>query len=322
MIEQIFPDIFRMEIPLPGNPLKAVNSYVIKGDQRFLIIDTGMNMPACREAMAAGLSKLAVDLNKTDFFITHLHADHLGLVSELAVPAAKIYFNYPDAEIMKNTHQWDDVGATAMINGFSAEEVESALQKHPGRKYFKPGPLNYTPLREGDQISIGRYVFQCVETPGHTPGHLCLYEATEKIFFSGDHILEDITPNISMWADVGNPLQEYLDSLDKISLMEISGVFPGHRRIFTDHRKRIAELKKHHQIRAEEILAILKMGPRNAYQVASQMTWDIDCKTWDDFPAPQKWFASGEALSHLQYLMLENKLAREMVKGKAYYFPV
>jgi glyoxylase-like metal-dependent hydrolase (beta-lactamase superfamily II) len=319
LIEQVFPDIFRMEIPLPGNPLKAVNSYVIKGDQRFLIIDTGMNMPACREAMAAGLTELAVDLNKTNFFITHLHADHLGLVSELARPAAIIYFNYPDAEIMKNTHQWDEVGATALTNGFSKEEVESALQKHPGRKYFKPSPLNYTPLREGNNISIGRYVFQCIETPGHTPGHLCLYEATQKIFFSGDHILEDITPNISMWSDSGNPLQEYLASLDKINLMEISHVFPGHRRIFTDHRKRIAELKKHHQIRAEEILAILKSGSRNAYQVASQMTWDIDCKKWEDFPAPQKWFASGEALSHLQYLLMENKLRRGMVKSKAYY---
>ena len=153
MIEQIFPDIFRMEIPLPGNPLKAVNSYVIKGDHRFLIIDTGMNMSACREAMAAGLSELAVDLNKTDFFITHLHADHLGLVSELARPAVKIYFNYPDAEILRNLHQWDDVKATALNNGFSTEEVESALQKHPGRKYFKPSPLNYAPLRE-EQVPL------------------------------------------------------------------------------------------------------------------------------------------------------------------------
>jgi len=319
MIEEIFPNIFLMEIPLPGNPLKAVNSYVIKGDERFLIIDTGMNMPACRAAMAAGLAELAVDLDKTDFFITHLHADHLGLVSELAVKSAKIYFNYPDEKIMKNIHQWGEVRATALANGFSEEEVESALQKHPGRKYFKQSPLNYTPLREGDHVSIGYYVFQCIETPGHTNGHLCLYEATEKIFFSGDHILEDITPNISMWADDGNPLQDYMDSLDKIAGFDIRHVFPGHRRIFTDHRKRIAELKKHHQIRAEEVLAILKRGSQNAYQVASQMTWDIDCKKWEDFPAPQKWFASGEALSHLQYLLAENKLKKEIVKEVVSY---
>jgi len=43
MIEQILPDLYRMEIPLPVNPLKALNSYVIKTANRFLIIDTGMN---------------------------------------------------------------------------------------------------------------------------------------------------------------------------------------------------------------------------------------------------------------------------------------
>ncbi|HPK54485.1 MAG TPA: MBL fold metallo-hydrolase [Smithellaceae bacterium] len=319
MIEQVFPDIFRMEIPLPHNPLKAVNSYVIKGDRRFLIIDTGMNRPECRQAMDEGLAELSVDLKKTDFFVTHLHADHLGLVVDLASVSAEIYFNHPDERIMKNPHHWDNLRCTALINGFSREEADSALQKHPGRKYFKQGALNYTLLREGDHITIGRYDFRCIETPGHTSGHLCLYEAKEKLFFSGDHILEDITPNIAMWAADGNPLQEYMDSLDKIDGLDIRLVFPGHRRIFSGHRKRIAELKKHHQARAEEILVILRNGGLNAYQVASQMTWDIDCKRWEDFPVPQKWFAAGEALSHLQYLLAGNKLRRETGEGGIYY---
>lgn len=319
MIEQIFPDIFRMEIPLPGNPLKAVNSYVIKGDRRFLIVDTGMNRPECRKAMDEGIAELSVDLRKTDFFITHLHADHLGLVSDLVYPQSKIYFNYPDEALMKNPHHWDDVRNTALNNGFTEEEVDSALAKHPGRKYFKDAPLSYTLLKEGDQIAIGRYVFDCVETPGHTDGHLCLYDAREKIFFSGDHILEDITPNISMWADGGNPLQDYMNSLDKIYGFDIRRVFPGHRRIFSDHRRRIDELKKHHVIRAEEILNILEKAHQSAYEVAAQMTWDIDCRTWDDFPAPQKWFASGEALSHLQYLLARNKVKRETTGEKIYY---
>jgi len=40
MIEEIFKDFFRLEIPLPRSPLKALNSYLIKGEDRFLIIDT------------------------------------------------------------------------------------------------------------------------------------------------------------------------------------------------------------------------------------------------------------------------------------------
>jgi glyoxylase-like metal-dependent hydrolase (beta-lactamase superfamily II) len=81
MIDEVRPSIFRMEIPLPDNPLKAINSYVIKGEDHFLMIDTGMNRPECMEVMQASLRELRVDLEKTDFFVTHVHADHFGLIS-------------------------------------------------------------------------------------------------------------------------------------------------------------------------------------------------------------------------------------------------
>ncbi|MBP1716563.1 MAG: Zn-dependent hydrolase, glyoxylase, partial [Deltaproteobacteria bacterium] len=77
MIDEVRPRIFRMEIPLPANPLKAINSYVIKGEDRFLMIDTGMNRSECLEVMESSLKELRIDLEKTDFFVTHLHADHL-----------------------------------------------------------------------------------------------------------------------------------------------------------------------------------------------------------------------------------------------------
>ncbi len=54
--------------------------------------------------------------------------------------------------------------------------------------------------------------------------------------------------------------------------------------------------------RAEEVLTILNGAPKNAFQVASEMTWDIDCDSWDRFPLAQKWFATGEAIAHLRYL--------------------
>src|SRR5512137_1111777 len=100
MIDEVWPQIFRTEIPLPANPLRAINSYLIKGKDRFLMIDTGMNRPECLEAMNASLKELRADLEKTDFFVTHLHADHLGLISELARPSSRVYFNFPDAEVV------------------------------------------------------------------------------------------------------------------------------------------------------------------------------------------------------------------------------
>jgi glyoxylase-like metal-dependent hydrolase (beta-lactamase superfamily II) len=319
MSEELFPNIFRQEIPLPGNPLKAINSYVIKGDGRFLMIDTGMNRPECKEAMEASLKTLEVDLGKTDFFITHLHADHLGLVSELANASSKIYFNYPDAEIVGNEGLWEVILESARINGFPESDLRAALSRHPGRMYHARRPLEFTLLREGNKIEIGDYSFRCVETPGHTHGHMCLYEPDKKIFFSGDHILESITPNISLWSEGDDPLKMYLESLDKIYNYDIAMVLPGHRKPFAHHRRRIDELKKHHDARNREVLSILEKNTMNAYQVASRMTWDIDCDSWEDFPLPQQWFASGEALAHLQYLDGKGKIKRLMQDGKALY---
>ena len=319
MIEEVFSNIFRTEIPLPGNPLKAINSYLIRGKDRFLMVDTGMNRVECMEAMQSSLQELQVDLKQTDFFITHLHADHLGLVSELARDESKIYFNYPDTEIINNPNHWEDMAVSASKNGFPESDIQETISKHPGRKYHARQPLNFTLFKEGDHLRIGEYSFQCVETPGHTRGHMCLYESRTKLFFSGDHLLNDITPNISLWTENHNPLQQFLQSLDKIDTFNIDRVLPGHRKPFDDHRRRIAELKKHHELRNEEVMAILQTGRLSAYQVAGQMTWDIKCDRWEDFPLPQQWFASGEALAHLQFLQGEGRIKKETRDGKVFF---
>lgn len=319
IIDEVFPNIYRLEIPLPGNPLKAINSYLIKGDGRYLQIDTGMNRVECQEAMHYYLEKLKVDLKQVDFFITHLHADHLGLVSELAQKEAKIYFNYPDAQVINDPRHWEEMAETARRNGFPEVDILTAISRHPGKRYHARQPLELILLQEGDKIVIGDYTFICLETPGHTRGHMCLYEPNKHIFFSGDHLLNDITPNISLWSEDDDPLARYLQSLEKITAYDIELVLPGHRRPFINHRKRIQELKHHHEKRAEEVLSILKKGEQTAYQVAAQMTWDIDCARWEDFPLPQKWFASGEALAHLQYLQGLGKVKRKIIGEKAFF---
>ncbi len=322
MIEEVLPHLHKIEVPLPSNPLKALNSYVIKTRTKSLIIDTGMNREECMIAMNAGLRELDVDLNKTDFFITHLHADHLGLVSALATDTSTIYFNQPDADIImqtRNSEYWDAGLKFASMNGFPEKELKEALEKHPGYKYRAKGNLEFTTLRENDTMAVGDYLFRCVETPGHTKGHMCLYEPEEKMLVAGDHILVDITPNISSWNYEDDLLEEYLASLDKVYELDIKLVLPGHRRLFRDCKKRIQELQRHHQRRAEEVLCILEKGAMSSYQVASQMSWDIDSPSWDLFPVSQKWFATGEAISHLKYLD-EKGIVRREIRGNDIVF--
>ncbi len=318
MIEEILPNLYKIEVPLPQNPLKAINSYVIKAQEQSLIIDTGMNREECLSVISPGLKELDVDLNKADFFITHLHADHLGLVSTLATDTSKIYFNQPDADII-NSEMWEEYANFACINGFPEDELQRAIKNHPGYKYSLKGHLDFYILKEGDAISIGDYLFKCIETPGHTLGHMCLYEPDKKIFISGDHILSDITPNISLFSNEENPLKEYLTSLDKVYNFDVRLVLPGHRGAFKNFRERIQELKTHHRTRVNEVVSILEKGNKNAFQVASQMSWDIDCESWELFPVSQKWFATGEALAHLKYLEGEGKVRRE-IQGQKVVF--
>jgi len=269
--------------------------------------------------MQTGLRELGVRLRDTDFFITHLHADHFALVSRLATDTSLVYFNQPDAERHARGGVWDGMAAQARLHGFPERELQSALRNHPGFRYGSRLDMSLSILKQGDTVEIGEYGFICVETPGHTRGHMCLFEPDRKILFSGDHILGDITPNIQSWSDEWNPLREYLFSLDKVYEMDVEVVLPGHRSIFKNCRERIQELKSHHRKRAEEVLSILEKGSRNAFQVASQMSWDIISESWDLFPVSQKWFATGEAIAHLKYLEEKSLVFKEWVEGKIIY---
>ena len=320
MCDEILPNLFRIKIPLPKSPLKYLNSYVIRHAEKNLIIDTGLNRKECLEAMQSGLQQLGVDLRQSDIFITHLHADHFGLVSKLASDSSTILFSRPEKELMESWEGFDVMIVYAGKNGFPKNQLKAALSKHPGARYGADWIPELKTLEDGDAVSVGEYQFRCVETPGHTMGHICLYEPTQKLLVAGDHILIDITPNIQCWSDLHNPLKYYLASLDKVFKFEIDLVLPGHRRLIDDHRARINELKAHHRNRLNEVLDILTAGSQHAFQIASQMTWDLATKSWDHFPVAQKWFATGEAIAHLRYLEEEGKVSRKVEDELTVFF--
>ncbi len=302
MVQELRPNLFLIQVPLPNSPLKYLNSYVVRSDDRHLIIDTGLNRKECYDALTDGLKEIGVALEKSDFFITHLHADHFGLVSKLVTDTSQVYFNRPDAEIIEARGWWEPMLAYAGKHGFPEDQLRKAIEQHPGYKHSSDWVPDMRMLNDGDIIEVGAYRFECVHTPGHTVGHTCLYEREKKIFVAGDHILIDITPNIQCWSDEQDPLGSYLESLDRVIDLDIELVLPGHRRIIENHRARVDELKEHHRHRCDEILNILQEDTLSAYDVAAHMTWDIKCDSWEEFPIAQKWFATGEAIAHLRYL--------------------
>jgi len=321
MIEQIAEGLYKIEIPLPDMALQSINSYVIKDGNRNLIIDTGMDVKECKQTMLAGLREIGVDLEKTDFFITHFHIDHFSLAPVLIADHSTIYFNRTECagiDWVGSDNFLPDLVNSGRMSGFPEGELQKALAFHAANKH-NWRDLPFTFLKDGDALNIGDYQFKCVTTPGHSKGHTCLYEPDKKIFISGDHLLGEITPAILSRYDDENPLKQYLSSLDRVYELDIELVLPGHKGILRNCRERIRELKDHHRQRGDEAFSILEEGSKDAYQVASRMTWNIDCESWNSFPALQKFFATGETIAHLKYLEEEGIIRKEMREQKVVY---
>ena len=64
MAEQLDQNLWKLDIPLVGNPLKNLNSYLLTGGDRSLLIDTGFDQPTCLEAMETQLHAIGVDRSR------------------------------------------------------------------------------------------------------------------------------------------------------------------------------------------------------------------------------------------------------------------
>jgi len=310
MPEEVFPNVFRIEVPLPKNPLKFLNVYVLVGRDGTLVVDTGLNRPECREALQQGLEALGLDPERTSVFITHMHSDHSGLAPELSRRGARMMASRTDAAIINDRTGWEELMRFALACGLPEDRLREARDKHPGYKYRPIGAVEFEHISDGQIIDLGSFRLRCLITPGHTAGHACLYEPDQQLFLAGDHILEEITPNISQWQDGINPLSDYLQSLDRVSGLAVGLVLPGHRRLFSGFRARIEALKAHHERRLQEVLGLLDSQPQTPYQLASRMQWDMSYASWQDFPIAQQWFATGEALAHVSLLESRSQACR------------
>ena len=323
MVEEILPCLYRVVVPLPANPLREVNSFVLTSEDRNLIVDTGMNRIECQNTLEAGLAEIGVDLERTDFIATHYHTDHQGLVSTLIRDGSRAFMGEFDIPVMKvDFLQWAKGGALsdyAARCGFANHELEAMLENHPGAKYSSRTAVDWVPLRDGETFRVGHRTLRVVITPGHTYGHVCLYEPDEKIFFSGDHVLGDITPNIQAWSDDRDSLGFYLQNLERVGELEVELCLPGHRSLIENFGKRVAELAEHHRVRANEVMSILEKGSGSGYETAAQMSWDIEAPSWEEFPLMQRWFATGEAVAHIRYLEERGMVQRQTVDDRIVY---
>jgi len=329
-IQEIAPHIYQAPIPLADetiSELSHVNTYLIEGDNGWILIDCGWDLPGARQALDNVFSSLEISFsNLSKVILTHGHPDHAGQTGRIKQisPSTRIIMHRWEAELLETRY--------AGMEKFRAQTAE-ILKKNgiteSDMAFFKANPLpardfaNIAPadccLYGGEIIDCGRYHLEVIWTPGHSPGHICLYEPETQILFSGDHVLPGITTNVSYNAFSGdNPLGDYINALEKLRNLPVQSIHPAHEFSFTNLKTRADELVRHHIERENEIQAQMQNRECNAYEIAARLTWNVK-KSWDAFPAMHKQLAVCETLAHMEH-MRWGGLLRKIVRGETIRF--
>jgi glyoxylase-like metal-dependent hydrolase (beta-lactamase superfamily II) len=309
-VEKVRPGLWSIPVPLPNNSLRYVLVYLFETDRGPYLMDAGWNTDDAFGALSAGMREAGSDVADVQgVMVTHIHPDHYGLAGRIReVSGAWISLHPKDAELIHDRYDevddlLDRVAAALRRMGAPAEEL-APLQNAamPVRSLVDP-VLPDVLLEDGVQPEVPGWDLTAIWTPGHSPGHLCFYEARNQLMLSGDHVLPRITPNIPFHPQAGaNPLGDYLASLDKLEPYEVDEVLPAHEYRFEDLHARLEELRQHHRDRFAEIVAILSEGPHTGWDIATHMRWS---RPWDEIAGFMRRAAVGEAVSHLRKLEID-----------------
>jgi glyoxylase-like metal-dependent hydrolase (beta-lactamase superfamily II) len=320
---EIAPGIHQLQVPIPDNPLGHLNSYLIRGQNGWLMIDTGWYTPDAFNSLETGIKSLGLVLSDiSTIVLTHVHPDHFGLAGRIKhlSPRTELLAHRWEADLIESRYikfseLQDKMAAMLQRHGVPESELSTLRSASMPALRFVTVTLPDRVLYGGEIISTGTYDLEIIWTPGHSPGHICLFEAKNRLLFSGDHILPTITPNVSSHVQSGdNPLGDYLGALHKLRNLPAAKILPGHEHVFADLRGRIQEIIDHHRKREAEIRQAIERGPRNAYEISSRMAWNIPGLTWDQFPPLQKRFAVTETIAHLDLMRWEGR-AEKLVTG-------
>ncbi|MED0894641.1 MBL fold metallo-hydrolase [Aneurinibacillus migulanus] len=193
---------------------EKVHSFLLIGEEKAALIDTGLGID--------NIKRITDQLTDLPIFVltTHVHVDHIGNHGQFE----EIYVHEGDAD-------W-------LINGIKGLTIEQ-IRKDIARDITKPTPETFDPeiynpyqgdptglLQDGDVFDLGNRKLIILHTPGHSPGHICIYDETNGYLFTGD-LLYDETPIYAFYPST-NPV-DLINSLERISgISNIKKIYGSH----------------------------------------------------------------------------------------------
>lgn len=305
-----------IKLPMPFR-WAFVNVYAYVSRNGITLFDTGVKSEECFCRLANCLNvmgKSIKDIRK--IYLSHFHVDHSGLAGRIkALSGARIFVSREDALRLERLYFTD--GGETLIERFyrqhglsdnligSIKRMLKFLRKSIGvfdvDTYLLPNDIH---------MIDGVEELEILPAPGHTRGQVCFFFKRMNVLLSCDHILPDITPNLS--SDIAypefRPLHSFINSLMNMRDLSVSTVCPSHGEPFSSLRKRVDEILEHHRERRDIILRSLSAGPKTAYQISL----DVFGKDLSEF---DRFLAINEIITHTIELEFEGKIQKELRPG-------
>jgi glyoxylase-like metal-dependent hydrolase (beta-lactamase superfamily II) len=305
-VEELQPGLWRLVVPLPGHSVGQVNVYALVAADGVLLIDTGWWHQAAWTVLddllhQAGLAASDV----TRLLSTHAHPDHCGLagtfrqeqcaaVAMHATDVACFRQRYGDPEgFGQLTDRWlDSAGVPAESADASAMHVFRARLVNPVEPDIE--------LHDGQRLVHGGWELDVLHTPGHTAGHVCLYDQATRTLFTGDHVLSRInTAPAYRPLSEADPVGGYLASFPRLRGLAVDRILPGHGSPFTDLGPRLDVLEQHHAARLTATLELVRARPGTVWEVTGGIPRS---SPWGSLTRAARVSAMAETYGHLVHL--------------------
>ena len=193
---RIRPGVFQLRLPLQDNPSGYVNVYLLECEGGWALVDTGWNDRQSLLSLAEQMAAVGARLEEVRLIlVTHIHPDHFGLAGRLkAISGARLLLHEVEKATVDSRDQWSgDVVAEMrrwlLVNGVPPEEMGHMEDLPSGTMDFGEWAMPDAGLSHGDRVALDGLALEVIWTPGHSPGHMCLYEPQARLLFSGDHVL-------------------------------------------------------------------------------------------------------------------------------------
>jgi glyoxylase-like metal-dependent hydrolase (beta-lactamase superfamily II) len=316
---EVAPGVHRIPLPLPNDGLRAVNVYVLRGDDGLVLIDSGWSIPEARETLVSGLDGLGCSLTDVRrFLVTHVHRDHyqqaVTLRQELGMRVGLGEGERDSLEVLREPGRKPLQQQVGSLRALGATKLADFVEDH--LKDAQVDELEWALPDEWlteDDVAVGERTLDVVATPGHTRGHVVFHDLAGGLLFAGDHVLPTITPSIGFEPVLSpDPLGDFLGSLAKVRARPDARLLPAHGPVTESVHARVDELVAHHGARLDETEKAIRAGATTAFEAASQLRWTRRERKVEELDPFNQMLAIAETAAHLELLAAQERISARM----------